>query len=201
MTEWDSDLSNAALLVWDMQPGIALKSFNLNEIVANIKNLIDVMHSKGRPVIFTQTTGLPYELQSKYSIYRARRRGTNPKSPPLLEGSPEWQLMSDFEPFDQDLVIKKYSPSLFVGTAAEQFLRNKDVDCLIITGVSTEVGVETTARHASCLGFVPVIAQDAVGSGDKQLHEYSLAVMRVLFEVKTTSEISQSIKNSRDTAR
>jgi len=67
------------------------------------------------------------------------------------------------------------------------------VEVLVIAGVSTEVGVEATARHAAHLGFIPVIAEDAVGSSDNQLHQASLAVMRKLFEVRTTNEIVKNI--------
>jgi nicotinamidase-related amidase len=195
MTEWHDDLSKAALLVWDMQYGIAMKAFNLGEIVPKIKSLIDAMHSLGLPIIYTQTTGLPYEYQSAYSIYRQRRRGIDPKkNPQNLEGSHDWQLIDEMKPEKSDLVLKKYSPSLFVGTIAEQFLRNLDIDSLILTGVSTEFGVETTARHAACLGFVPIIAEDAVGSGDRQAHSASLEAMQRMFEVKSTEGIIRVLK-------
>ncbi|MGI0080547.1 MAG: isochorismatase family protein, partial [Nitrososphaerales archaeon] len=64
----------------------------------------------------------------------------------------------------------------------------------ILTGVSTEVGIEATVRHGAYLGFIPVVSEDAVGSADKQAHEASLEVMRKLFEVKSTKEIIQKIE-------
>ncbi|MDA4111186.1 MAG: cysteine hydrolase [Thaumarchaeota archaeon] len=197
MREWQANLSASALIVWDLQYGIAMKAFNFPEMIANIKSIIDVMHSLQRPVIFTQSTGLPYEYQSKYTIYRLRKRGVDPKATPqMLEGSHEWQLMEDLKPAKSDLIIKKFTPSLFVGTAAEQVLKNKDVDSVVLTGVSTEFGVETTARHAACLGLVPVIVEDAVGSGDLQSHNSALEVMRKLFEVKRTDSIVQTLKSN-----
>ena len=195
MTEWKADLSSSALLVWDMQYGIAMKAFNLKEMIENIKSLIELMHSEGRPVIYSQTTGLPYDYQSKYSIYRTRRRGIDPRTnPQMMEATHDWQLMDEFKPVEEDLVLKKYSPSLFVGTIAEQVLRNNDVDSLVLTGVSTEVGIETTARHAACLGFIPVVVEDAVGGGDMQTHESALSILRKMFEVRKTAEIIQAMK-------
>ena len=104
--------------------------------------------------------------------------------------------MEELKPDKDDLVLKKYTPSLFVGTTGEQLLRNRGVDALILTGVSTEVGVETTARHAACLGFIPIVVEDAVGGGDEQVHRYALEVMRKMFEIKTTDNIIENLKRS-----
>ena len=68
------------------------------------------------------------------------------------------------------------------------------MDSLVLTGVSTEVGIETTARHAACLGFIPVVVEDAVGGGDMQTHESALCIMRKMFEVRKTAEIVQAMK-------
>ena len=111
----------------------------------------------------------------------------------MIEGTHVWQLMDEFKPVVEDLVLKKYSPSLFVGTIAEQVLRNNDVDTCD-QRCQTEVGIETTARHAACLGFVPVIVEDAVGGGDMQTHESALSIMRKMFEVRKTAEIIQAMK-------
>lgn len=195
MSEWQSNLSKSALIVWDMQYGICMKAFNLKEMVSNIKLLTNAMHALQRPVIYTQTTGLPYEYQSAYTTYRMRKRGVDPKTAThMIEGTHDWQLIEEMTPEKRDIVIKKYSPSLFVGTVAEPLLNNNGVDSVIITGVSTEFGVETTARHAACLGFVPVLAEDAVGGGDKEAHDSALSVMRKLFEVRTTQNILNTLK-------
>lgn len=190
MTEWDGTLANSALLIWDVQYGIASKAFNLTDLISKVKELANVMHKLKRPVIYTQTTGMPYEYQSKYTMYRTRRRGADPKVVQhMIEGTHDWQIMSELVPEKTDIVMKKYTPSFFIGTTADQLLRNKGVDSLIITGVSTEVGVETTARHASCLGYIPFIVEDAVGGGDPEAHKSALDVMRKMFEVKTTDQL------------
>lgn len=197
MTEWDGTLSNSALVVWDVQYGIAGKAFNLESLISNVNALSQVMHDLQRPVIYTQTTGMPYEYQSKYSSYRLRRRGSDPRTTQhMIEGTHDWQIMDKLVPQKSDIVMKKYTPSLFVGTTADQLLRNRGVDTLIIAGVSTEMGVETTARHASCLGYIPLIVEDAVGGGDQDAHRFSLEVMRKLFEVKKTADVMTMLRKT-----
>ncbi|MGH2638429.1 MAG: cysteine hydrolase family protein [Rhabdochlamydiaceae bacterium] len=197
MSEWNGTLANSALVVWDMQYGIAGKAFNLESMVAKITSMRGLMHSYGKPVIYTQTTGLPYEYQSKYSMYRLRRRGVDPRTTQhMIEVTGDWQIMKELVPDKNDLVLKKYTPSLFVGTTAEQILKNRGIDSLILTGVSTEMGIETTARHAACLGFIPIVVEDAVGGGDQQAHNSALDVMRKIFEVKTTESVIQMLRKS-----
>ncbi len=194
-SEISVNYGKSVLIVWDMQHGIASKAFNLREVIANTNLLIEAFHRRGLPVIFSQQTRLPYEYQSRYSVYLSIRRGQDPKtSTHMAEGTESWQLLSEIVPAKDDLVLKKHTPDFFIGTILEQVLRSKGVETLILAGVSTEVGIEATVRHGAYLGFIPVVSEDAVGSADKQAHEASLEVMRKLFEVKSTKEIIQKIE-------
>ena len=68
------------------------------------------------------------------------------------------------------------------------------MDTIILSGVSTEAGIETTARHAAALGFIPIIVEDAVGSGEKARHESALLVMRNMFPVRRTDDVVRSLR-------
>ena len=185
---------DSALIVWDMQYGIAGRAFNLKEVTENTKLLIEAAHNASLPVVYSQMTGLNYEARTKFLNYMLQRRGLDPKTASFMaEGSKDWQILSELAPHKEDIVIKKNTPSFFVGTLVEQVLRSKRVETLILAGVSTDVGIEATARHGACLGFIPVIAEDAVGTHDILAQEQSLAVMRRMFEVRAARDIIQSI--------
>ena len=196
--EPDVGLENSALIVWDMQNGIAKRAFNIAQIVPNVNLLIDAAHSSHRPVIASQHTGIPYEFLSKYGLYSARKRGMDQKAGIFMaEGSEEWKLIDGLTLHKDDVLMKKHTPTFFVGTMLEQFLRNRGVDTIILAGVSTEAGIEGTARHAAALGFVPVVVEDAVGSFDKSRHESALQLMRSMFPLRKTDEVARSLKNLR----
>src|ERR1700736_6269273 len=146
-----------------MQNGIIRKAFNRDQILSNAKLLITAVRDAHKSIIFGQHSGLPYEYLSRYNVFSMRRRGVDPRSPYLAEGSTDWQLVKELVPSKDDLILKKNTPSLFVGTMAEQLLHNKGVDTIFLAGVSTEGGIEATARHAACLGFFPIIVEDGVG--------------------------------------
>ena len=187
--------SNSVLIVWDMQYGIASRAFNFNDIVLKIKDLIETFHASGRPVIYSQHTGLPYEYLSKSMIAFIQKRGLDPRKGGFLqEGTHDWEIVKELSPIKTDLVFRKYTASFFIGTILDQVLRNRGVDTLILAGVSTEGGIEGTARHASYLGYFPVIARDAVGSFDREAHEAAIKFMTRAFEVQTAESIIANLR-------
>jgi nicotinamidase-related amidase len=186
--------STSALIVWDMQNGIAPRAFNFDEIRKRISSLLDAFHASGRPVIYSQHTGLPYEYMSKSMIASLKRRGMDPKSQGFMrEGSRDWQIVEGLSPAEGDLVLRKHTASFFVGTMLDQLLRNRGIDTIVLAGVSTEAGIEGTARHASYLGYSPVIVEDAVGSFDREAHDHALALMKKFFAVETTESVLKNL--------
>ena len=183
------ELLKPVLIIWDMQHGIAPRAFNFGEVVQRIKALRDSFHGANLPVIYSQHTGLPYEYLSAPNIAFFTKRGLDPKSGFMRDGSREWQIVGELSPTEADLVVRKHTASFFVGTMLEQMLRNRGVETVVLAGVSTEAGIEGTARHASYLGFRPVIVEDAVGSSDREAHEKALWLMKKLFDVRPTEAI------------
>jgi len=162
--------SSSALIVWDMQNGIAPRAFNFDSIVSNVKKMLDAFHTSGKPVIYSQHTELPYEYLSKSMIAFIQKRGLDPRKGGFLqEGTRDWEIVKELSPGGTDLVLRKYTASFFIGTILDQLLRSRGVDTLVLAGVSTEGGIEGTARHASYLGYFTVVAEDAVGSFDREL--------------------------------
>lgn len=190
-----SDISRPVLIVWDMQYGIAQRAFNFNEIVQKIQSLRNAFHASGIPVIYSQHTGLPYEYLSAVNIASFKKRGVDPKTGFMKEGSREWQIIEELLPAKEDFVLRKHTASFFVGTMLDQLLHNRGINTLVLAGVSTEAGIEGTARHASYLGYFPLIVEDAVGSSDREAHEKALWLMRKMFDVRTAEEIITRIKH------
>jgi len=192
----DQTLPSPVLIVWDMQYGIAQRAFNLNEIVSRVKALRDAFHGAGLPVIYSQHTGIPYEYLSAASVASYRRRGIDPKTGFMREGSREWQIVEELTPAAEDLVLRKHTASFFVGTMLDQMLRNRGIATLVLTGVSTEAGIEGTARNASYLGYRPVVVEDAVGSSEKEAHEKALWIMRRMFDVRPAEAVLDAVKRA-----
>jgi|SRR5579872_4449454 len=196
----DFDYGKSALIVYNMQKGNPTGKTVFPKIVPNIKKLIEAAREKGRPVIYGQHISLPYEYQSKYYVYWIRKSGYDPVewSKRWSDGAPGTEIIDELAPTPKDHVVKKYVASFFVGTNAEQVLKNKKIETIILTGVTIDHGIESTARHASFIGLMPVIVSDAVGNQNEKHAEASLTLMRDVFDcsVKDTDYVVNKIRNS-----
>ena len=74
-----------------------------------------------------------------------------------------------------DHVVTKRTWGAFTGTDLEQYLRASDVTQVVVVGVATSAGVESTARHAHELGFNVTLAIDAMTDLDADAHHNSVA--------------------------
>jgi nicotinamidase-related amidase len=87
-------------------------------------------------------------------------------------------------------LVTKRTWGAFASTDLEARLRQKGVTQVVITGVATATGVESTARQAFELGFNVTLAIDAMTDARPEAHAYSFAnVFPRLAETGTTQQI------------
>ncbi|MGC8663357.1 MAG: isochorismatase family cysteine hydrolase [Thermoplasmata archaeon] len=167
----------SVLVVWDVQETLVNAIFNKDEFLRNLKPIIEKARSKNIPVFYTKITPLPerFESQARKIFYRG---GFNPG-----------EIFPEIKPQPSDFVLNKNTASIFVGTNFEYMIRNASIQTIFFTGIATEIGVETSARHAMNIGFLPVIVEDAVSSGDREAHERSLTNLRKMVTVMRSQEI------------
>ncbi len=80
-----------------------------------------------------------------------------------------------------DPVVIKHSYNGFHGTELHALLRQLGVRTLVMTGVATNVCVDSTLREGFFLGYHIVVAEDCVGSGNQAGHEGTLTTVRLNF--------------------
>jgi nicotinamidase-related amidase len=112
----------------------------------------------------------------------------------FLRDSPGFQIVSELSPLTSEAVFDRIAMSAFEGTPLNMVLRDCGINAFAIAGVATEVGIEPTVRHAADLGYIPVIATDACGAGDKAAAQRSLDRLRfagnaVMTDTDTICEI------------
>lgn len=183
------DLRKSALVVWDMQEAIAARAYNRAAIVASICELLDGYRSRQLPIVYSQHTTLPNGWANPAMARSMERRGVPAGRFRLTPGAQDWQILTELAPSHDELVLAKTSASFFVGTPLESLLRFRGVETLILAGVSTEGGILSTARHATNLGFHPVVVEDGVGSMSAERQALVLAALREFCDVETTASI------------
>jgi nicotinamidase-related amidase len=99
---------------------------------------------------------------------------------PFPPDAPQTQIVPELAPTAKEAVLDKLTMSAFAGTPLELALRDAQVQALAIVGVAIEIGIEPTVRHASDLGFIPVVITDACAAGDAAAGERSIETLGFL---------------------
>jgi ureidoacrylate peracid hydrolase len=99
-------------------------------------------------------------------------------------------------PDKDDIVVTKHRFGAFVNTQLDQILRSNGIKTVIITGVLTEVCVETTAREALDYDYYVVIPEDCTATTSQQRKDASLDTLgRHFGTITTSSQIIDILKN------
>ena len=105
-------------------------------------------------------------------------------------GSPLGDWADGLDPRDDELVVSKQYPSAFFGTSLASILRERSVNTLLITGVTTSGCIRATCVDAMSHGFVPIIVEDACGDRHEEPHRANLFDMQAKYaEVWSEDEI------------
>jgi nicotinamidase-related amidase len=189
---------HTVLVVWDVQNALVNSIFNKQDFLNNLKSLINRARQKRVPIIYSKITPLPAQYNSSWAIYsNMKRYGVDDpeKLPPFMKpGTIDAEIASDVAPSSEDVIINKHTASLFVGTHVEYLLRNKGIETVVFTGISTEFGIASSARDASNRGFYPVVVRNCVSSRSQEMHELSLKVLTQMVIVTSSDEIKNAWK-------
>ncbi len=171
----------SSLIVWDVQETLVSRIFNHDEFLGNLGSIIKKARESNIPIFYSKIKPLPERFESP--LRKASGFGRFEPGDIVREVYPE----------KGDTVIEKNTASFFIGTNLELMLMNAGINCLYFTGIATEIGVETSARHAQNLGFIPIIIKDAVSSMDQEAHERSLKNLSKMLPVISTEDFIRSV--------
>jgi nicotinamidase-related amidase len=168
-----------ALIVVDLQQGIVGYPFihPITEVIDRNHALLEAFRRHGLPVVLVNVTG---GAPGRTEIPR--------RVPPPSAG---WaDLIPELDPQPGDLRVTKRTWGAFASTDLDARLKQLDVTQVVITGVVTGTGVESTARQAYELGFNVTLASDAMTDVRPEAHAYSLEqVFPRLGETGTTRQV------------
>lgn len=152
-----------ALIIVDLQKGIVSYPVvhPIGPVIANSAALADAFRAAGLPVVLVNVTGgAPGRTE------QSRRLGDLPA---------DWaEIVPELNRQPSDILVTKRTWGAFVHTDLEAQLRALGVTQVVLTGVATSIGVESTARQAYELGFNVTFAIDAVTDLSADAHMNSV---------------------------
>ncbi len=170
-----------ALVVIDLQRGIVANptAHPSSEIVARAASLAAAFRRRGFPVVLVNVTGAA--------------PGRSDAGPAMLSSDPSWaELVPELDAQASDIRITKQRWGAFTATALDRELRARNVTQIFLAGISTSIGVESTARSASELGYNVVLVTDAMTDRNADAHRNS--VDRIFPRLGETVETAEVIR-------
>ena len=187
------DPRTTALVLVDVQKGVLsmpLAPYGAAQIVQNAARLGLHFDEVGAVV------ALVHVAFSDKAVDRLSQPVDAP-SPTASSGLPaDW---ADFAPeigaLRADIVVTKRQWGAFYGTELDLQLRRRGIRTMVLGGIATAIGVESTARFAWELGYEIVFAEDMTSGPDAAAHENSFkAVFPRIGRVRTTADVIAALK-------
>lgn len=156
-----------ALVLIDLQQEMMRDrmAHDVDEVLANADALLQAFHKKGLPVVLTAWD----------------RSSTSPAASTPDRFAPELHLHGD------DVLVARSAFSAFADTGVLEDLRARGVNQLVIAGVATSIGVESSIRDAADHGFRPVVVRDATTDLALDAHAWTFTRVLPIFGTATTS--------------
>lgn len=174
-----------ALVVIDLQNGIINREafpYTGTQVVQNASRLANAFTEKGAFVVLVRVSS----VDGKDMLKPKTDSPMNPMQ--LPEG---WDtLVPELANVRNTHVVTKRQWGAFYGTDLDLQLRRRGIDTIVLCGISTSIGVDTTAREAFQHGYHQIFVEDAMTAGAKEEHDY---VCKYIFprigQIRTTEEV------------
>jgi nicotinamidase-related amidase len=173
----------AALVVIDLQKGIVAipTAHPAAEIVRRAALLARAFRERRLPVVLVNVAG--------------RAPGRTDAETPKFSFPAEWtELVPELGRQPDDHLVTKRRVGAFLGTDLDDYLRQRGVTQVVLAGISTSSGVESTARSAYDLGYNVAFVVDAITDRNAEMHRHCVEkVFPRLGETGTTDDVLRLI--------
>jgi nicotinamidase-related amidase len=176
-----------ALVVIDLQKGLlSVPTVHpIDTVVRRAASLAGAFRRSGHPVVLVNATGRPPGRTDADTT-----RGAGP-----ARGSDWADLLDELGAQADDYLVTKLGWGAFHDTPLDARLRKLGVTQVVLAGIATSVGVESTARSAYDLGYHVVLATDAMTDRDPRAHGSSVGrIFPKLGETATVTEVTDLLE-------
>lgn len=184
------DPTTTALVLIDLQQGITggtTTPHSAGQVIARAADLARRFRERQALVVLVRVDpGRKGELFPRVTADVERR----PMAAPV-----EWtHIVPELGPEPDDVVVTKHQPNAFYGTDLEIHLRRRGIRTIVLGGISTNVGVEATARAAFERGFDQVFVEDAMAARETDLHEHAVRrFLPTIGRVRSSQEVLSAL--------
>jgi nicotinamidase-related amidase len=184
------DKRKTALVVIDLQKGITqmvTKPYDTNTVITNAAKLANAFRENSMPIFLVRVA-----FSGKTNLQPIADQVV----PSRAELPSDWaDIVPELGPRPSDVVITKRQWGAFYGTDLDLRLRRGGLDTMVLAGIATTYGVESTARFAYEYGYQQVFAEDAMSDRTAEAHRNAVEfALKRIGRVRKTAEILQALK-------
>ncbi len=181
---------NTSLVVIDLQKGVTSMStepYDTKTVISNAAKLANAFRENKMSVFLVHVS---------HSKGTALQPMADTAMPSNGEMPADWaDIVPELGPAPSDVVITKRQWGAFFGTDLDLRLRRGGINTIVLAGIATTYGVESTARFAYEYGYQQVFAEDAMSDRSTEAHKSSIEfVLKRIGRVRKTAEILQALK-------
>ncbi len=192
-TEFKLDPKRLVLVVIDLQKGIVgmpTAPHPAATVVANAAKLAEACRTRGAYVVLVHVGPSPDGRDALQPI-------TDPQ-PPRPPPAPGWdEFVPEIGPKPGDHVVRKRQWGAFYGTDLDLQLRRRGIDTIVLCGISTNFGVESTARDAYERGYNQIFVEDACSGRAAEDHAFPFrAIFPRIGVVRTTAAVLRALSSA-----
>ncbi len=185
--------ARTALVVIDLQSGIVAMPTaprSSAEVVARAAQMAKALRAAGGTVVLVRVTSSSDGKDGLKPITDAPVQAGG-RSRPL-----DWaEIVPELTPEINDIVLTKRQWGAFYGTELDLQLRRRGIETIILCGISTSIGVESTARDAFERGYNQVFVEDAMACRDAAEHVHTVGTLFPrIGRVRSTEEVLAALK-------
>lgn len=190
MADVNIDIGRSALVLIDLQNSNVKKElapYSAEHVVGNCVLLASEMRDRGGMVIYVHV--LVDQLQIPPSDQPMQKPGDPPPAPDASQLAPDIGIEAN------DHVITKRQWGAFYATELDQLLRRRKIKTIILGGIATNLGVESTARAALDRGYELVFAEDAMSSMAADAHHFACTtIFPIMGKVRSTRVLIDALQ-------
>ncbi|MBV8490585.1 MAG: hydrolase [Candidatus Eremiobacteraeota bacterium] len=177
----------SALVVIDIQKGIVgMPTVHpAAGVLANVVRLVDAFRAANKPVVLVRVGWTDRDMSDAVQTRNQGPGTPGPLPPDFFEYADELQA----DPA-RDVLVHKRQWGAFYGTDLDLQLRRRGITQIVLCGIATSIGVESTARSAYEHNYHLTFASDAMTDRNADAHDRALDIIFPrIGEIGTTDEI------------